>query len=86
MSKDAQEEPREGVAGFPFGLQSEKAFVDIVIGPRELGGIQTEGKDMEGNTNNKSGLQLQRQRFPTNHTRQHSHKRLRESSYLELCM
>ena len=32
MSKDAQEEPREGVAGFPLGLQSEKA---IVVGPRE---------------------------------------------------
>ena len=35
MSKDAQEEPREGVAGFPIGLQSEKASVDIVVGPRE---------------------------------------------------
>ena len=35
MSKDAQEEPREGVAGFPLGLQSEKAVVDIVVGPRE---------------------------------------------------
>ena len=35
MSKDAQEEPREGVAGIPFGLQSQKALVDIVVGPRE---------------------------------------------------
>ena len=35
MSKDAQEEPREGVSGIPFGLQSQKALVDIVVGPRE---------------------------------------------------
>ena len=35
MSKDAQEEPQEGVAGFPLGVQREKASVDIVVGPRE---------------------------------------------------